>query len=67
LYVCETCKNRVLRFVLTTQGIYYFSVYINFSGRFGPISCVVSPSDLLYVARFEFASLSEEGMISVIN
>jgi len=24
LYVCETCKNRVLRFVLTPQGIFYF-------------------------------------------
>lgn len=24
LYVCETCNNRVLRFVLFTQGMFYF-------------------------------------------
>eukprot|EP00825_Cyclidium_porcatum_P023742 TRINITY_DN2629_c0_g1_i5.p1 TRINITY_DN2629_c0_g1~~TRINITY_DN2629_c0_g1_i5.p1 ORF type:complete len:227 (+),score=29.54 TRINITY_DN2629_c0_g1_i5:269-949(+) len=67
LYVCETCKNRVLRFVLTSQGIYYFSTYIQFSGKFGPISCAVSQSDLLYVARFEFSTISDEGCISVVN
>jgi hypothetical protein len=61
LYVCETCKNRVLRFVLTNQGIFYFSVYYQFSGRFGPTALAVSQSDLLYVGRFEFAQVSEEG------
>lgn len=66
-YVCETCKNRVLRFVLTPQGIFYFSVFATFSGRYGPIACTVSPSDLLYVARYEFSQLSDEGMISVLN
>ncbi|KAL4495585.1 hypothetical protein ABPG72_014054 [Tetrahymena utriculariae] len=67
LYVCETCKNRVLRFVLTPQGIFYFSVFATFQGRFGPIACTVSPSDLLYVGRYEFSQLSDEGLISVIN
>ncbi|EGR27644.1 strictosidine synthase, putative [Ichthyophthirius multifiliis] len=67
LFVCETCKNRVLRFVLTPQGIFYFSVFVNFQGRFGPITCSVSSSDLLYVGRFEFSQLSDEGLISVVN
>ena len=43
------------------------SVYINFTGRFGPMSCTVSPNDVLYVARYEFGSLAEEGVISVVN
>ncbi|KRX06021.1 hypothetical protein PPERSA_01099 [Pseudocohnilembus persalinus] len=67
LYVCETCKNRVLRFVLTSQGIYYSSVFKTFSGRFGPLACTVSTSDLLYVARFEFGTLSDTGIIHVLT
>jgi len=27
LYVCETGKNRILRFILTPEGIPYFSVF----------------------------------------
>lgn len=67
LYVCETCKNRLLRFVLTDLGVFYFSVYYQFSGRFGPTAVAVSRSDLLYVARYEFQQISEEGVISVLN
>jgi len=40
---------------------------VTFSGRFGPIDCKVSSSDLLYVARFEFSGGLEEGVISVVN
>lgn len=43
------------------------SVYHQFTGRFGPTAIAISQSDLLYVARFEFAQISEEGQISVIN
>lgn len=28
LYVSETAKNRILRFVLSPQGIYYYSNFI---------------------------------------
>ena len=42
LYVCETCKNRVIRFVLTNQGGCFFSVLYQFSGRFGPTAIAVS-------------------------
>ena len=54
MYVCETSANRVLRFVMTSDGVWYNSVHISFSGRFGPTACVVSPSNLLYVARYDF-------------
>lgn len=67
LYVSETCNNRIIRFVLMNQGVYSFSVYHQFIGRFGPMALVVSQSDLLYVSRFEFAHLTDIGIISVLN
>ncbi|CAK87597.1 unnamed protein product (macronuclear) [Paramecium tetraurelia] len=67
LYLCETGKNRVLRFVQTDAGIFYYSTYIQLNGRFGPIACAVSQSEHLYVARFEFGHVSEEGQISIFN
>lgn len=49
LFVSETCENRIIRFVLTNSGIYafryfrkLFSVYHQFSGRFGPTALVIS-------------------------
>jgi len=42
-------------------------VYHQFVGRFGPMALVVSQSDLLYVSRFEFAHLTDIGIISVLN
>ncbi|CAK79056.1 unnamed protein product (macronuclear) [Paramecium tetraurelia] len=69
LFVSETCENRIIRFVLTNAGIYAFSVYHQFSGRFGPTALVISQSDFLYVARFEFSvgNENEMGLISVLN
>lgn len=67
LFVSETCKNRIIRFVLSNQGVYNFSVYHQFSGRFGPMALVVSQSDLLYAARFEFGHITDIGIISVLN
>lgn len=52
LYVCETGKNRVLRFYESKEGVYYMSVFHQFSGRFGPTSIVVSGSGWLVVALF---------------
>ncbi|CAD8102704.1 unnamed protein product [Paramecium sonneborni] len=67
IYLCETGKNRILRFVQANAGIYYFSVYIQFQGRFGPMACAVSSNDLLYVARYEFSQVTDDGLISVYN
>ncbi|CAK84094.1 unnamed protein product (macronuclear) [Paramecium tetraurelia] len=67
IYLCETGKNRILRFVQANAEIYYFSVYIQFQGRFGPMACAVSSNDLLYVARYEFSQVTDDGLISIYN
>lgn len=67
LYVSETSKNRILRFVLSPQGIYYYSNFINFTSRFGPMALSVSSDDLLYVVRYEFNWLQRDGMISIVH
>ncbi|KAM3146262.1 hypothetical protein pb186bvf_001607 [Paramecium bursaria] len=55
----------------TTLGILIIhnqkSVYYQFNGRFGPIAVAVSQSEHLYVARYEFQQVSEEGIIAIIN
>ena len=43
LYVSETLKNRVLRIVLHSSGVYHTSVFHQFSGRLGPTALAVSP------------------------
>lgn len=67
LYVCETLKNRVLRVVIHSSGVYHTSVFHQFSGRLGPTAIAVSPSGHLYVARYDFTECSKQGVISVIN
>lgn len=67
IYVSETAKNRIIRFVLSPQGIYYFSNFMQFQGRFGPMALSVSQSDLLFVVRYELQSIARDGMISIIN
>lgn len=58
LYVSETGKNRLLRFVQAPIGVYYYSVFHQFSGGFGPIDITVSDQDILYVARYQFKKYS---------
>jgi len=68
IYVCETCTNRILRFSVNSQGIYHFSVFHQFSGRFGPTAIAISNLDEnIYVARFEFSSNEKDGLVSVLN
>jgi len=59
LYVCETLKNRVLRVVIHSSGVYHTSVFHQFSGRLGPTAIAVSPSGHLYVARYDFTECSK--------
>jgi sugar lactone lactonase YvrE len=54
LYVAETMKNRILRFVQKPMGVYHMSVFHQFSGGFGP-SALVCDKKFLYVAHFDFA------------
>lgn len=67
LYVAETYKNRILKTVIHSEGVYYTTVFYQFSGRFGPTSLAVDSSGNIYVARFDFTDVSEEGIITILN
>jgi len=68
VFVSETLKNRVLRVVIHSSGVYHTSVFHQFSGRLGPTALAVSPSTgQLYVARYDFTECSKNGVISVLN
>ena len=67
LYVAETFKNRLLKVVIHREGVYYTSVFHQFSGKFGPTALAVDSQGMIYVARFDFQECSEDGIISVIN
>ena len=67
LFVSETLKNRVLRFVQHPKGIWQLSVYHQFSGRMGPMGLACAEDGTVYVARFESRACATEGIVSVIR
>ncbi|OMJ83300.1 hypothetical protein SteCoe_15825 [Stentor coeruleus] len=67
IYVAETYRNRIIKICTSSNGSYHSSVFYQFSGRLGPTAMCISDSNLLYVAQYEFSSLSPKGKISVIN
>lgn len=67
IYVAETNRNRVLRVVSHSSGVFHTSVFARFTGRFGPTALAMHASGLLYVARFDFSECSDKGVISVLN
>jgi len=68
LFVAETLKNRILRVVIHSSGVYHTSVFHQFSGRLGPTAIAVSPATgQLYVARYDFSECSKNGVISILN
>ena len=67
LFVAEMCRNRILKVVLHENGTYQTSVFKQFSGRFGPTAMAVNHDGLLYVARFDFAHITDHGIITVLN
>jgi len=56
-----------LRVVIHSSGVFHTSVFHQFSGRLGPTSIAVSEQGNLYVARFDFAETSKDGLITVLN
>ncbi|KAL9650975.1 hypothetical protein ABK040_015078 [Willaertia magna] len=66
IYVAETMKNRILRFVMV-NGAFYSSVFCQFSGSLGPISICCDDRGNLYVGVYEFKEFSKEGRILVIT
>lgn len=67
LYVSETLKNRVLRVVIHSSGVYHTSVFHQFQGRLGPTALAVARDGNLYVARYDFTECSKNGIISILN
>lgn len=67
LFVAETLKNRILRVVIHSSGVYHTSVFHQFGGRLGPTAIAVAPSGQLYVARYDFSECSKNGLISILN
>lgn len=67
LFVAEMCHNRILKVVLHENGTYHTSVFKQFSGRFGPTALAVNHDGLIYVARFDFAQVSDHGVITILN
>jgi hypothetical protein len=43
------------------------SIFYQFNGRLGPTALAMSENNLLYVARYDFASCSSNGLINVLN
>ena len=68
IYVSETYMNRILRIFCHSSGVYHTSVFKQFAGRLGPTALATHPvTGHLYVARFDFAECSRNGIISVLN
>mmetsp|Transcript_32473 Transcript_32473/g.31730 ORF Transcript_32473/g.31730 Transcript_32473/m.31730 type:complete len:142 (+) Transcript_32473:457-882(+) len=68
IFVSETYMNRVLRVFNHSSGVYHVSVFKQFSGRLGPMAMAIHPATgHLYVARYDFAECSRNGLISVLN
>jgi sugar lactone lactonase YvrE len=67
LYTAETFNNRILKTVIHSEGVFYTSVFHQFSGRFGPTAIAVDPNGSIYCARFDFTDVSEEGIITILN
>ena len=67
IYIAETGKNRILRFVQSADGVYHSSCFYQFSGRFGPTAIAMHAKGYLFVARYDFASCAQDGLLSVIN
>lgn len=55
VFVCETGRNRLLRFLPSDRFKFKMTVFYQFSGRYGPSDITSHPeSGNLYVSLFEF-------------
>ena len=74
LFVCETGRNRILRFDLKDSCTFKFTVFYQFAGRYGPTAITSHPeSGNLYVALFEHkgtlasTAFDSNGVVEIIN
>lgn len=68
LYVCETGRNRLLRYFESAEGIFYSSVFHVFTGRYGP-TCIdlLDSKQMLFVGLYEFRALAKEAALAVLS
>ena len=66
-YVCETLKNRVLKFYINKQRNFLFTVFYQFSGKLGPTAVATNQDDYLFVSRYEYSDICSEGEIAIIS
>ncbi len=74
IYVAEMLSNRVVRIKQNSAGVYFSSVFFQFSGRIGPRALAIDELGNLYCARFEYqdteiidSSYTVDGLITVID
>eukprot|EP00826_Nyctotherus_ovalis_P014646 TRINITY_DN14098_c0_g1_i3.p1 TRINITY_DN14098_c0_g1~~TRINITY_DN14098_c0_g1_i3.p1 ORF type:complete len:288 (+),score=49.77 TRINITY_DN14098_c0_g1_i3:136-999(+) len=67
LFVAEMCKNRILRLAQHPAGIFHFSTFCQFAGRFGPSALAMHQSNRLFVAQYDFPECSKNGAVSIVN
>lgn len=67
LYVAEMLRNRILRFVESSSGLFICSVFYQFSGAVGPSGIDVDAEGNLFVTRFEHKGLGTPGYLTVIE
>ena len=66
LMVCEMGENRILKFLIDENLSGNYTIFHQFSGRFGP-SAIFSYNSKYYVSLFEFNDISSSGQIAVLN
>jgi hypothetical protein len=59
-------ENRILKFILDENLSGNYTVFHQFSGRFGP-SAIFGYNSQFYVSLFEFNDINSTGMIAVLN
>jgi sugar lactone lactonase YvrE len=71
VYVCETLRNRVLRFVRTDTGAWIPSVWRQFSGLLGPVGVTCKElkngSHCVVVARSGVQGADKSSVVSVLD
>ena len=67
VFVCETMRNRILRYAQKPTGVYHASIFHQFSGGLGPTAIAISSSGNIYVSRYDFPGCSIDGKIHVLS
>ncbi|CEM20121.1 unnamed protein product [Vitrella brassicaformis CCMP3155] len=67
LFVCETYRNRILRFSQHPAGVFHCSVFAQLHGRLGPTAIAVGSTGDMYVAHYDHQDVATSGRILVLD